>query len=477
MSSLKFGTSGLRGLVGDLVGMPSFSYTLAFLRHLDATTPTASPAARVLLVGRDLRSSSPAIAASCIAAARAAGYTPLDCGALPTPALALAALVHGAPGVMVTGSHIPDDRNGLKFYTPDGEITKDDEAGILTAFAALGNAATPPANEEPARGQPALAAYIGRYLDFFARDCLAGLTIGIYEQSTVARDVLSEVLSALGAKVEGLGRSDRFIPVDTEAHRPEDVSLIADWAADGRFDAIVSADGDADRPLVADEAGGILRGDILGLLTAGYLGTRTIVTPITSSSAIETAGIATHVLRTRVGSPFVIAGMAEMQDKPGGVLGFEANGGVLLGSDIERDGRRLPALPTRDALLPIISVLATIIERRAPLSQIVAALNVGHTAAYRLQDVPSEKSTRLLRSLADDDAYRAEFFGDVGTVTAVDRLDGVHMSMSDGSVIHYRASGNAPELRCYVQADNAGRAEELLAWGLQRADAAMAAFP
>ncbi|MGO7770887.1 hypothetical protein ACC736_39275, partial [Rhizobium ruizarguesonis] len=36
---------------------------------------------------------------------------------------------------MVTGSHIPADRNGIKFYLPDGEIDKSDEADI-TALAA-----------------------------------------------------------------------------------------------------------------------------------------------------------------------------------------------------------------------------------------------------------------------------------------------------------------------------------------------------
>ncbi|GGD14089.1 phosphomannomutase [Aureimonas glaciei] len=472
MSSLKFGTSGLRGLVGDLVGAPSFAYTLAFLRHLEAVAP-ASARDRVLLVGQDLRASSPAIARSCLAAAEAAGYTPLDCGALPTPALALAAMAHGAAGVMVTGSHIPDDRNGLKFYRPDGEIDKDDEAGIVSAFAALRTVGTPP-EAAVAAPYPALAAYITRYLDFFPRDVLAGLTIGVYEQSSVARDVLSEVLSALGARVEGLARSDRFIPVDTEAHRPEDKALIAGWAADGRFDAIVSTDGDADRPLVADETGSILRGDILGLLTAGHLGIGTIVTPITSTSAIETSGIAARVLRTRVGSPYVIAGMLAAGD--GTVLGFEANGGVLLGTPIERAGRRLAALPTRDALLPIIAVLATVAAKGQSLSQVVAGLDAGHTAAYRLQDVPAARSGELLRRLGDDAAYRGDFMGDVGAVVAVDRLDGVHMTLADGSVIHFRASGNAPELRCYIQAADAQRAESLLAWGLARADAAMAAL-
>jgi phosphomannomutase len=475
MTSLKFGTSGLRGLVEDLVGAPSYAYTLAFLRHLGTVAP-AAVGSRVLLVGQDLRASSPAIAAACLAAARTAGYTPLDCGALPTPALALAAMAHGAAGVMVTGSHIPDDRNGLKFYRPDGEITKDDEAGILAAFAGLGAGDVPPPESGPAAPYPALAAYIARYLDFFPRDALAGLRIGVYEQSSVARDILSEVLSALGARVEGLARSDRFIPVDTEAHRSEDKALIAGWAADGRFDAIVSTDGDGDRPLVADETGTILRGDILGLLTAGHLGIATIVTPITSSAAIETSGIAARVLRTRVGSPFVIAGMLEAGGATGGVIGFEANGGVLLGTAIESSGRRLAALPTRDALLPIIAVLATVAQHRKPLSQVVAALAVGHTAAHRLQDVPGERSGKLLSRLGDDADYRDAFFAEVASVVAVDRLDGVHMTLADGAVVHYRASGNAPELRCYIQAGDAERAEALLAWGLARAAAAMAAL-
>tara|TARA_B110000908_G_C10080263_1_gene369255 strand:+ start:225 stop:437 length:213 start_codon:yes stop_codon:yes gene_type:complete len=63
-------------------------------------------------------------------ACRAAGLAVTDCGDLPTPALALAAIGARAAAVMVTGSHVPADRNGLKFYTPDGEITKIDEMAI-----------------------------------------------------------------------------------------------------------------------------------------------------------------------------------------------------------------------------------------------------------------------------------------------------------------------------------------------------------
>ena len=466
MSSLKFGTSGLRGLVTDLLGRPAFSYALAFLRTVKVT------GARQVLIGRDLRSSSPELAGLCAEAALAAGFTPIDCGEVPTPALALEAMRRGCPAIMVTGSHIPDDRNGLKFYRVDGEITKADEAAILDAFQAL--TGTEAVEKGAAAQADALTPYIRRYLDFFSPDALQGLTVGVYQQSTVARDVLVEVLEGLGARAKALGRADRFIPVDTEAHREEDKALIAGWAAEGGLDAIVAADGDADRPLVADETGRILRGDILGLLTAKLLGVRTIVTPVTSSSAIETAGVADRVVRTRVGSPFVIAGMGEATGE-GGVVGFEANGGLLLGSSVTRNGRTLAALPTRDAVLPILAVLTAAREAGTSLGDLVASLRAGFAAAHRLPDVPAEASAQFLVRLGDDAAFRDALVAPVGSLRAVDRTDGVRLALADGSVVHYRASGNAPELRCYVEAPSEDGARALLEWGLGVAERALRA--
>ena len=128
MDSLKFGTSGLRGLATDLVGGAARRYTAAFLAHLGTN------AGKRVYLGRDLRASSAAIVEDCAVAIRAAGLVPVDCGALPTPALALHAMANGGAAIMVTGSHIPADRNGLKFYRADGEIDKTDEAGILAAL-------------------------------------------------------------------------------------------------------------------------------------------------------------------------------------------------------------------------------------------------------------------------------------------------------------------------------------------------------
>ncbi len=73
---------------------------------------------------------------------------------------------------------------------------------------------------------------------------------------------MCDVLAALGATPIAWGRSEVFVPVDTEALRPEDEDLARRWAREHKLDAIVSTDGEADRPLVADETGRFLRGDV-----------------------------------------------------------------------------------------------------------------------------------------------------------------------------------------------------------------------
>ncbi|RYE88371.1 MAG: phosphomannomutase, partial [Hyphomicrobiales bacterium] len=96
--TLKFGTSGLRGLADELIGAATRRYTAAFLSHL---TRRGQARSGKVFLGRDFRASSPAILADCAAAIRAAGYQPVDCGPLPTPALALHAMAEGGPAIMI----------------------------------------------------------------------------------------------------------------------------------------------------------------------------------------------------------------------------------------------------------------------------------------------------------------------------------------------------------------------------------------
>ena len=117
-----------------------------------------------------------------------------------------------------------------------------------------------------------------------------GLWLGVYEHSSAARDLLHVVLRAFGARTIGLGRNNGFVPIDTEAVREEDRVLGRAWANEHGLDAILTTDGDADRPLIADEKGAWLRGDVVGILCARALGARTVVTPVSSNTALEACG-------------------------------------------------------------------------------------------------------------------------------------------------------------------------------------------
>jgi phosphomannomutase len=459
-NSLKFGTSGLRGLAVDLAGAASRRYASAFVSYLASKGPVGD-----VLVGRDLRASSPEITQSVISGIAAANGHPVDCGELPTPALALEAIARRVPAVMVTGSHIPADRNGLKFYAATGEIDKADEAGIEGELprARLRDDADDSPDAEDAPG--ALRRYRDRYMHMLPPGALRGWRVGVWEHSSVARDLLIEILDGYGAEIVGLNRSEVFIPVDTEAVSSDTATELAGWVHSHQLDAVVSTDGDADRPLLADETGVLIRGDTIGILTARFLHADTVVTPVTSNSSIEGTGDFKSVIRTRVGSPYVIAGMGQ---GTGIVVGFEANGGVLLGSDVVVNGTTLSALPTRDAVLPILSVLGAARAAGQTLSQLTATLPPRFARSDRLEHVPQDKSAELIARLRAD---AAAFLQPQGTIKAVSDIDGMRFEFVSGDVIHYRPSGNAPELRCYTEASTAERAAELLAWGLKAAEA------
>jgi phosphomannomutase len=467
---LKFGTSGLRGLASELEGAATRRYVAAFLEHLSKRKVAGYSQ---VFFARDKRASSPTIAHDAAIAIRAAGLVPVDCGILPTPALALHAVAEGGPAIMITGSHIPADRNGLKFYTPQGEITKDDELGILGA---LVDAEVPDGPGDAEDGFPAAGdRYRQRYRHFLGQGALEGWRIGVFEHSSVATDHIASILHRAGAEVVRLGRSETFVPVDTEAFSDAIYEPRFGWIATHHIDAIVSTDGDGDRPLLIDGEGNFVRGDVLGLVTAGYLWADTVVTPVTSNSAIEALGVFRHVERTKVGSPHVIFGMEEAAHEGGTVIGFEANGGTLLGTDIELEGRSLSRLPTRDAVLPLLCAFATAARDGKTIAQLVSSLPLRPALSDRLTDVPTLRSQQLANKIATDMTFAQDFFSGIGEVESVNTIDGPRVTLKSGDIVHYRPSGNAPELRCYVESKTQERAEMMLRWGLDAAAKAVRA--
>lgn len=169
---VQFGTSGARGLAEAMTDRVCYAYTSGFLGYLESENDF-KPGTEVA-IGGDLRASTPRIMAAAACAVKDLGGVAVNLGHLPTPALALYAMQRKIPGVMVTGSHIPDDRNGIKFYKADGEILKPDETGIRRqqvfvqggVFGTGGMFLTPTAL--PVETTDAYQGYRQRYLDFSA---------------------------------------------------------------------------------------------------------------------------------------------------------------------------------------------------------------------------------------------------------------------------------------------------------------------
>ena len=377
---------------------------------------------------------------------------------------------------------------------PWGEVLKTDEAEISLRYREL-------AEEEAGRARTGASAftdegglkpdrqcelgpenpaarqdYVERLVTFFSAGCLDGLRVVFYQHSCVSRRILPEMLRRLGAEVVETGWSDTFVPVDTEA--VENTDRLAEWVVGHRAHALVSADGDGDRPLVVDETGKVVRGDVLGILVADFLEADSVSVPVSCNTALEKSARFRNVERTRIGSPYVIASMLEAVRKGyRRVVGYEANGGFLTATDLTRDepARILTALPTRDAGLPIIALLVMSLHRGQPISRLVSSLPARFTQSGLLRQVPSETGKAIVERVRQEgEGVVRNVFGDsLGPVEAMDFTDGARITFASGDIVHLRPSGNAPEFRCYTESSSETRASELNHAALEKIRAAL----
>ena len=489
-SGVAFGTSGARGLVSAMTDRVCYVYARSFIKYCEASYKCE----RTIAIAGDLRPSTERILKSLVQAGNDANWKVVYCGRIPSPAIAMYGIDKHLPTIMVTGSHIPADRNGIKFNHPNGEITKADEQGIVSQSVDFDEALFDDkgmlknAPELPAVEAEAEENYCKRYPNFFGSDALHGLTIGVYQHSAVGRDIVVKVLESLGATVKPFGRSDVFVPVDTEAIRKEDEELAREFTHKDYVDAVFSTDGDSDRPLLADDVGMWLRGDVLGILAAQSLGIKRIATPVSCNTSLEKSGSFEKICRTRIGSPYVIAGMESLVESGVTVAGYEANGGFLLETDLtqefvhgdKKETRTLKALPTRDALLPMIAVMVMVRKERMCVVDLLRKLPKRFTVSDRLKEFPTEKSKTKLAEIREKHlgeklfgaltAKPSKFAKDgsapkpfQGKIVSLNEVDGYRMEFDSGDIIHLRPSGNAPEFRCYVETEGKDRSAELLA--------------
>jgi phosphomannomutase len=208
--------------------------------------------------------------------------------------------------------------------------------------------------------------------------------------------------------------------------------------------------------------------------------------------------------KTKIGSPYVVdaldrLGAAATYQR---VVGWEANGGFLTGSDIALKRGILAALPTRDATLPVLANLFAAAEQGISLSRLWERLPARFGQAGLLDNLPAASSRAILANLVpSDDLIEVEFasgsrvfdrglpsaptplapapakdwqqrkeilarfftreFG-FDEIVRINVLDGVRIYFHNADVAHFRPSGNAPQLRIYANSDSQARADEIV---------------
>jgi phosphoglucosamine mutase len=433
-----FGTSGIRGRVGDEV---TAALALSVGRAVGSDVGSGSGARAV--IGRDPRDSGRLLADAVSAGLRECGVDVVDLGPAATPTVARGVGWRDADvGVSITASHNPPEDNGLKLWSPSGqafdEARRERIAGLvetadygLRPWDDLGSEST----WDGATG--AHAAVLVEAID--VGDRLSDLSV-VVDVGNGAGGVTADALHELGCDVETLNaQPDGRFPGRPSEPTAETLESLCRHVGATDADLGIAHDGDADRAMAVDGDGEFVPGDLLlalfGRAAAGP-GDR-VAAPVNTSLAVDDAlaAVGAEVTRTRVGDVYV----AERATERDVVFGGEPSGAWIWPDETLCPDGPLAACK-----------LVELVAREGPLA---AQLETIDGYPIRRESVEVEEKRALLDRVATD--VDAEY-DDVSTA------DGVRVDRGDGWFL-IRASGTQPLVRLTAEARDPDRADELLA--------------
>jgi phosphomannomutase/phosphoglucomutase len=436
-----FGTNGARGVIG-------IDMTPVLAQNIAAAFGTMLGPGKTVGLGKDTRTSGPALALAAKAGLMACGVNVIDFGILPIPALQYLITAKKLDGgIMITASHNPPEYNGIKVIEADGTEMGDERTvaleGILTGngFTLAAWDSVGVCTEEP----DARELYIRAVAAQFPEKTGDGITVVVDPGNGAAAITSPEIFRRLGCTVHTVnGTFDGMFPGRMPEPTAEGLALLsatvrATGAAFG-----VAHDGDADRAIFVDENGTFMDGNITFGLIASYFCEKnpggTIVTPVSTSGTVEAvaAKYGCVAAYTPVGSIYVARTMRALTDEGTRVvLGGEGNGGIIYPfHQFCRDGGMTAA-----TMLALVSV------RRKPLSELIAALP--HFVMYQEKRRTSH-APRIVTAMKT-------CFCDC----PMDERDGIRITRN-GAWALIRPSGTEPLVRIYTESENGEEAKKLL---------------
>lgn len=426
-----FGTSGIRGPAKTLF-TPQFCFDIGrtYAIFLDQNNQMGTVA-----IGIDTRTSSPHIAQNVIYGLRNSGRDVVHLGAIPVPAANYSLLSTNAiAAIMITGSHIDIESNGIKFFCQKEEITKLQEEQISKIYHGLKEQTVP----KPILGTiPQSSQGINNYIEMLLSlvdHPLPKLKIVIDPGNGGQTEVLKTVLRELSADFTTINGQTQETLISRDTEEDGAFGALQEKVREEHADLGVGFDSDGDRCVFVDKKGNFIPGDYSGTILAKWHAGDNVICPINVSNVINFIG--KDVVRTRVGSPFVIAGMK----KYGSNFGFESNGGC-----IHED-----VMISRDGGTTFIKMLNIIKWSKLPLNELVNALPRFYIRRSKFP-CQTEKFSAILE--------KAKGFM---TSQSLDTTDGVKLILDENTWILFRPSGNAPEFRIFVESSQETKSNQYL---------------
>lgn len=431
-----FGTSGIRGDAEKLLTdefCTSIGY--AFVKFLENHNQKGA-----IAVGMDPRKSSSRIKEELFGGLAEGGRKLLDEGICPIPAMCWLQRQPDIAGtIMITGSHIAPHLNGMKFFAMDEEITKEHEREIENLFLASkgvpfragGNADSTSESRAQELYKEMLRVQASNLKKMkMVVDCANGA------QSVVIPDLLSEL--GLDVVKVNCDVTAEFIARDTDTDDKAEIADLKERIIKEKADFGIAFDGDGDRVVFLDEQGNFILGEYSCSLIAKNEPGEVVVTTISASQVIDKIG--KRVVRTRVGSPYVIQAMKENNAD----FGFEQNGGAIFAKNMY----------TRDGGSVMIKILSLFSGFKGNFSEFV-----GQLPKFYMHRTKVDCPTQLNRMIIEH--AKSEFLG-----IKTEEMDGSKIWIDDTTWILFRPSANAPEFRVFAESDDNSKSAKLLKDGV-----------
>jgi phosphomannomutase len=398
-----------------------------------------------LVVGRDMRTTSPELSAAFTAGVLSRGADVVDIGLASTDGLWFASGSLGLTGAMFTASHNPGSYNGIKFCHPGAQPVESAELVAIRDHALAGisrDTSTPPVRPGTRTERDLLGAYAEHLLSLVDLSGIRRLKVVVDAGNGMGGLTTPAVLAGQNLEIVGL-----YLDPDGSFpnHPPnplEPANLVDAQAAvlEHGADLAVVFDGDADRCFVIDERGEVVSPSaITGLIAVRELardpGGTIVINKITSHSVPQlVAAAGGRTVITRVGHTFVKAAMAEHDAVFGGEHSAHFYFRDFWGADT--------------GMLAALHVLAAVGETQEPLSRLVEQYSL-FAASGEINSTVAEVEP-ILAALEEQFADRAR----------ADRVDGLTLNGDDWWV-NVRPSNTEPLLRLNVEAPTTEQVDAL----------------